>query len=290
MTDQFDPPPGLPASPPTEHIAAEPATEHIAAEPATEHIAGEELSALVDGELGGDRAAVVLEHLASCQACERDRHALAETRRLLGQLPTTVDAAARASAVAAALAVVGTAAVGTAAVGADRPASNVVTMQRHRRRYRAVAIAASVLLACGVAGGIDVLHHSLGSSSSMSVARPRGQQSASGGVTSTTTVSQTIEFRALETSNALGPVLDVLGPGSATKVRLSAGKAGRFTALVVLAPSHPVPAALRAARQIVVLALPAGTRLGLLDRAGSGTIQIGELTERAALEVRRLLS
>jgi anti-sigma factor RsiW len=262
MTDHLDPPPGQPSSLPT-----------------TEHVQAEGLSAFVDGELGDDRSTLVREHLASCEACERDRKALSETRLLLRSLPTTVDAGARTSAVAAAL----------KAVGTVRPVSNVVTMQRHRRRYRAIAIAASIVLASGVAGGIDLLHDRLAPSSSLSAARPRAQEGVSAGGTSTTTPAPTIEFRALDASNALGPVLYVLGPGAATQVRLSAGKGGRFTALVELAPGHTVPAALQAGRQAVVLALPGGNRLGLLERAGGGTIEINELTAPAALEVRRFL-
>jgi anti-sigma factor RsiW len=263
MTDHFDPPAEQPPSLPT-----------------TAHVEAEELSAFVDSELGADRVAVVLEHLASCEACERDRTALSEMRLLVGLLPTTVPASARASAVAAAL----------TAIGTDRRASSVVTMQRHLRRYRAVAIAASIVLASGVAGGIDLMHDRLAPSSSLSAGRPaRSQEGVSAGGTSATSPAPTIEFRALDRSNALGPVLDVLGPGAATQVRLLAGKGGRFTALVELAPGHAVPAALQSGRGAVVLALPAGTRLGLLEKAGGGTIEINELTARAALEVQRFL-
>jgi hypothetical protein len=263
MTDHFDPPAEQPPSLPT-----------------TAHVEAEELSAFVDSELGADRVAVVLEHLASCEACERDRTALSEMRLLVGLLPTTVPASARASAVAA----------GLTAIGTDRRASSVVTMQRHLRRYRAVAIAASIVLAAGIAGGIGFAVDRSAPSSALSSSHPAvGKESASAGATSTTTPAPTIEFRALGATNTLGPVLAVLGPGAATQVRLSPGKGGRFTAFVELAPGHAVPAALRSGRQVVVLALPAGTRLGLLEKAGGGTIEINELTARAALEVQRFL-
>ncbi|MFZ0171618.1 MAG: zf-HC2 domain-containing protein [Acidimicrobiales bacterium] len=259
--------------------------------PPAEHPSSEELSALIDGELDSERSRQVLEHADSCAICRHERSSLAEVRDLVRGLQAPVSAEARSETVATALAAVAGAEdaedAGAPSVG-DVVSPRRLVPARPRRRLRAVGIAASIVLAAGVIGGLGLeLLGTGGASSSSSTTTAAGAPAQSVLAPQASSPKHGIGLRVPTGHGRLGPLVAVLERDEVARVRSVASQGGTFTVTITLRSPRSAFNLLRGPAGVVAVA--DGRELGVGRALSSSTLELTGLTRSAANEVEHLL-